>query len=560
MGYYPEPGDTFGPYTITDVVGRGGMGVVFAARQSGLDRTVALKVLSPQHAVDDDYRRRFVREAAALARLDSPHVIHVYDHGEVDGCLFLATQHVGGGDLGHLLRTHGALAPRAALAIAAQVADALHDAHRVGIVHRDVKPSNVLLRAGTSEPFSYLCDFGIAQAAGPEGVDGAEGADLTAAGAVAGTPAYLAPERCRGEAATPSSDLYAVGCVLVAMLTGHAPYRGSDVEVGVQHLHGPVPQLPGHDPLTARLNALLRRVLAKDPAQRHGSAAELRDELQEIRAGLTGAGTGTGPGTGAGSPAFAPLPPGAPVSSGAPRSRTLTWALAAAAVVVLVAGTAVGVVALRDGDGGGDDEASGSSPGTSATEAPSSPEESASADDDRTDDTDDTDGTGGRGSVAVPYGPATTATPADGALVALDGYSFRVPRGWTERTDVPNVDVAWMDGAGTGPFANNVNTVNETVPSGTTMNEVVVALGSAAQQLGGTDIELGGIVDLDGSPAVYQAATLQAGGGVAYRAHQFAALEGDRLLTITFSQAADTAPAASQEEIGSVLATFTWDG
>jgi serine/threonine-protein kinase len=272
---FPGSGD-FGDYRIDALIGRGGMGVVYRAWQRRMNRPVALKVLPAELAGDPLYRRRFGREAAALAALDSPHVIRIYDHGEHDGNLFLAMQLVAGPDLGTLLR-EGPLPPRRALRIVGQIATALADAHAVGVVHRDVKPGNVLVRTSDDEDFVYLCDFGIARSA----------ADITAApdtAGVIGTLAYLSPERLDGEPATPASDVYALGCLLWTLLTGAPPYQGSQPQVIVGHLQGPVPQLEAPDRRTRMLNALLAAMLAKQPARRAALGAvrqQIRDVLAE---------------------------------------------------------------------------------------------------------------------------------------------------------------------------------------------------------------------------------------------------------------------------------------
>ncbi len=273
MARFPSVGDQFGGYRIIRQLGRGGMGVVFAAEQLGLGRTIALKVLSPDLAEQDDYRHRFAREATVLARLDSPHVIQIYDHGEHDGCLYIATQYVAGGDLSEAVSAHGPVPVAPAATIAAQLAWALEDAHDAGIVHRDLKPSNVLLRNISTDVFAYLCDFGIAQDRSP---------GLTAPGSVAGTFAYLAPERLRGEPATPRADLYALGCVLWTSLTGRTPYAGTDVEIGMAHLNAPVPQLAATSAVAAAINEVLHRSLAKDPAQRYPGAAAMRAGLLDL--------------------------------------------------------------------------------------------------------------------------------------------------------------------------------------------------------------------------------------------------------------------------------------
>jgi hypothetical protein len=338
----PEAGDDFGDYRIDALLGRGAMGVVYQAWQRRMGRPVALKVLPAELAQDPVYRSRFAREAAALARLDSPHVIQIYDYGDLGGSLYLAMQLVQGPDLGRIIES-GVLSPRRALRIAAQVAAALGDGHAVGVVHRDVKPSNVLVRppaehdSGAEDAdFVYLCDFGIARSAAD-----AQGAPETAG--VIGTLGYLAPERLREEPATAASDVYSLGCLLWALLVGTPPYQGSQPEVIMNHLHAPVPQLDGDDERTVLVNALLAAMLAKDPGRRP-SIAEVRGQIRHILAVA---------GDGAVVPASAlpgrrgrlspTLPdPGGP---GARRGRARWFALGG---IVLLAAAAVAALVLLD--------------------------------------------------------------------------------------------------------------------------------------------------------------------------------------------------------------------
>lgn len=357
-GVPPRPGDTVGRYRIEHVVGTGAMGMVFAARDLRLERRVALKLLLAGGADSDSFRRRFERESAVLARLDAPHVIAIFDHGEHHGHPYIVTQYAAGGDLAGRLRERGPMPAHLALGVCAQVADALVASHGVGVIHRDVKPANILLRDDRLDRLHiYLGDFGVALT---------ESQGLTTPGAVAGTWSYLAPERISGDPGSAASDLYSVGCVLFELLTGAAPYSGSDVEVAMKHASDPVPQLAGSDPVTAHLNGVLDLTLTKSPEHRYPSAVDLRDALRELAGSLTPA-----PVAGAVPPA-APGAlglPGSPGSPGAPgsdeprrarRSRLLMAGLAVAAVAAIGAGTAAAV--LTD-DGGVDPGASAVTPG-----------------------------------------------------------------------------------------------------------------------------------------------------------------------------------------------------
>jgi len=275
MPVLPSIGDQFGRYRIDSQLGFGGMGVVYAATDTDLGRKVALKVVSAALG-EQEFLERFQREAEVLARLNSPHVIAIYDVGEHDGAPYIVTQHIGGGDLGALMRARGPMPPQLAALVCAEVAEALSDAHRAGVVHRDIKPSNVLLRDpdSTRDPMVYLCDFGISHTE----TDG-----FARAGTVSGTWSYLSPECGRGEPGTPAADIYAAGCLLWAALTGRPPYAGTDVEIAVAHQTHPIPQLAGDDPFSATANAILLRAMAKDPQARYPDADQLRDDLMTLR-------------------------------------------------------------------------------------------------------------------------------------------------------------------------------------------------------------------------------------------------------------------------------------
>ena len=271
MPAYPRTGDTFGRYSIVRRIGRGGMSAVFEARQLDFDRSVALKILSPDLSEDPDFRARFATEAATLAALESPHVVQVYDHGTQDDQLFISMQLIRGRDLAALLAESGPLPAAEALELVAQVARGLSDAHRAGLLHRDVKPANILVRESEGELFAYVCDFGIARA-----VD----SQHTRTRGVMGTMGYMAPERHSGADASVATDVYSLGCVLWAALTGEAPYgRTSDVQVALAHMQAPVPVYEGSTAARDSINTLLQGTMAKDPASRFATMPELRRAL-----------------------------------------------------------------------------------------------------------------------------------------------------------------------------------------------------------------------------------------------------------------------------------------
>ena len=270
----PQAGDLLGRYRLVRLIGRGGMGTVFRARDDQLQRDVAVKVINPAYAENDEFRARFRREAVVLSQMDSAHVVSVFDHGEQDGSPYLVTQLIDGGDLLGALRTRGRLDPGLAIDLVSQVLSGLVDAHAIGVVHRDVKPSNVLLREDGRH--AYLCDFGIASS---------PGAELTRTGVMVGSAAYMAPERHGGDGSDVgvTADVYSVGCLLWTVLAGSQPYVGTDTEIALGHLRGPIPQFPGDGAFLEKINAVLRRALAKDPKRRYPSARAMLAELEAVR-------------------------------------------------------------------------------------------------------------------------------------------------------------------------------------------------------------------------------------------------------------------------------------
>lgn len=256
----------FGRYRLRNLIGEGGMGQVYQAFDTVTDRMVALKVLPEKAAADDEFRERFRREAHAVAGLRDPHVVPIHDYGEIDGRLFLDMRIIDGTDVESLLREQGPLSPRFAVSIIEQVASALDAAHENGLVHRDVKPSNMLV---TPKNFVYLIDFGIARAAGDMA--------LTSTGIAIGTLTYMAPERFTSGHADARSDVYALACVLHECVTGARPFPGKSLEQQVAgHLNTPPPQpsqvRPGVPPA---FDDVVARGMAKDPNDRYSSAGEL---------------------------------------------------------------------------------------------------------------------------------------------------------------------------------------------------------------------------------------------------------------------------------------------
>ena len=262
----PGVGETFGGYTIQSVLGRGGMGTVYLATHERLARNVALKVIAPELADDEDFRARFLRESQLAASLDDPNVIPIYDADEVDGVLFLAMRYVSGPSLQALLRERGRLSPEETLRIAEQIGGALDAAHRAGLVHRDVKPANILL----AEPgdHAYLCDFGLAKRTSSKGV--------TRTGFFLGTVDYCAPEQIQGGPLDGRADVYSLGSVLFHCLAGQPPYRGRRrfavlqrashrSAAGASRVSAPSLPLP--------LDDVIATAMAKDPDARHPTAA-----------------------------------------------------------------------------------------------------------------------------------------------------------------------------------------------------------------------------------------------------------------------------------------------
>jgi streptogramin lyase len=321
-------GSTLAGYRLDALIARGGMGVVYRATHLGLERPVALKVIARELADREGFRERFLRESRLAASLDHPAVVPVFDSREVDGELIVAMRLVAGGDLRKLIDREGPLPPARAIALLGQVGEALDAAHAAGIVHRDVKPHNVLVEGDRA----FLSDFGLAKALGDSGVQSGT--------SVVGTAEYMSPEQWRGGSVGPAADVYSLGCVLFEALTGVVPYARQDADV---------------DPVMPEgLDAVIERAVAKDPAERYPSAGALIAAARERERGGLAATRVLSESTASGPRERATVPIGGHREGAGrggprlPRWRALAFGAAGLAVI---AAMAVLVLALVDSGG-----------------------------------------------------------------------------------------------------------------------------------------------------------------------------------------------------------------
>ena len=274
-----------GRYELEELVGAGGMSSVYRAHDRLLERDVAMKVLHEQYTADGEYVERFRREARAVAQLSHPNIVTVIDRGEQDGRQYIVFEYVDGENLKALVDRVGPLPEGEAIELALQVARALGFAHDQGLVHRDVKPQNVLLADGGG---AKVTDFGIARSLGVQ-------AGLTQTGTVMGTSDYIAPEQARGSRVDAQSDVYSLGAVLYELLTGEVPFRGDNfVAVAMRHINEPPPSVREQRPeLSPCVDAVVRQAMAKEPGDRFHSMDELCAELSGCLAQLDGVGAET---------------------------------------------------------------------------------------------------------------------------------------------------------------------------------------------------------------------------------------------------------------------------
>jgi eukaryotic-like serine/threonine-protein kinase len=338
----PQPGDVIADrYELEELVGTGGMSTVFRAHDVQLEREVAVKILHSHYADDPEYLERFRREARAVAKLSHPNIVTVIDRGDDDGRQYIVFEHVDGENLKELVVRSGRLPVRQALELAIAVADGLAFAHDRGLVHRDVKPQNVLLN---DEGEVKVTDFGIARSLHVE-------SGVTQTGTVLGTGEYLAPEQASGRTVTPATDVYSLGVVLWELLAGDVPFTGDNfVAVALRHVNEPPPHLRERRPdVSPRLDAAVQRALAKDPERRFPS---MKAFAQELRACLAEADAGGAPPPVPESELTLVTPPPRAQAPARPRRqrrrrRPLAWVLLA----LLVAGAAFAAVFLLGGAG-----------------------------------------------------------------------------------------------------------------------------------------------------------------------------------------------------------------
>src|SRR5262245_49340406 len=268
------PGERIlGSYRLHERIGKGGMGEVYRAEHPKIGREAAVKVLPANLASEEDFLKRFEREASSAASLSHPNILPVWEYGEQDGAPYLVMPYIRSGTLKNRLEA-GTVPTSQVAKYLTDVADALDYAHRKGIIHRDVKPANILI---DEDERAYLGDFGIAKAL--------EGSDsLTQAGVGVGTPEYMAPEQAQGRA-DPRSDLYALGVMVYQMLTGQVPFTGhTTVEVLMKHLQEPVPMSPLRGAVAQQFGPILQRALAKDPNLRYQSGREMMADVNQAMA------------------------------------------------------------------------------------------------------------------------------------------------------------------------------------------------------------------------------------------------------------------------------------
>jgi len=333
-------GDRLGDYRILDNLGEGGMGVVYLAQDEQLERRVALKLIAPRVAGDEEFRKRFTAEAKAAAAIDNPHVVTIYSAGTIEETLYIAMRHVEGRDLGMLLKEDGPLELDAAVKVADEVASGLDAAHDRGLIHRDVKPGNILIESSPGAGKAFLTDFGLIKHLRSQ-------SNLTGTAQWLGTIDYVAPEQIQGADVGPFTDVYALGCVLYEALTGEVPFDGDDLQKMWAHVHEPLPD-PREHGIEGPVAEAIQRATAKEPRERFSTAGDLARALSSSAPTKTGRAP-LGPRE---APTRAMSKPPRPASP-PPASRPSRAPLIGAAAVIVAAGLLAAALVIRGSSSSG---------------------------------------------------------------------------------------------------------------------------------------------------------------------------------------------------------------
>jgi serine/threonine protein kinase len=438
-------GQELAAFRLEREIGRGGMGVVYLAQQLNLERKVAVKVMAPELSKDPDFRTRFEREARLAAALDHPNVVPIFEAGEAEGLLYLAMRYVRGTDLASVLRRAGRLHPERVAEIARQLGRALDCAHAAGLIHRDVKPANVLMEETGQDEHVYLTDFGVTKEAGSAGTA------LTQSGQVVGTLDYIAPEQLEHSQVDARADIYSLGCVVFQMLSGRVPFEGGNVQKMWGHANGAIPSLRDSEPSLGRLDPVIARAMAKAPEERFPSAGDLGRAVVAAAAGgavtvpersvATGVAATGAPDSLAGKDvppsheptkdratvAAEPEPQTAKLSTGVERDRRRRLVIPLAVVLLLVGGVALGVLVSQGGDGSSEPPAPVATQAAESGETTTQPAGSAGREPRERE---------ARSSAAGPTPPANESREPNAAAVSYvdytpstSGYSTEIPQG-----------------------------------------------------------------------------------------------------------------------------------
>jgi len=487
-----SPGALFdGRYRIVGRLGQGGMARVFLAQDESLHRQVAVKVLADRHSDDPHFIERFQREARAAARLNHPNIVQVYDQSQTAGMSYIVQEYVEGETLKDLIRRESPIEPRRAITIGLQILAALRVAHQQGVIHRDVKPQNILVQPDGK---IKVADFGIASAGDTE---------MTEAGSIVGTAQYLAPEQARGLPVGPPADLYAVGIVLYEMLSGRVPFEGeAAVTVAMRHVQEAPEALTDRNPLVpVALESVVMRALSKDPTQRYQSADQMGIELDRVRQGLPisdetaviGAATIAMTQLASETLVAPPLPPReAPPTRGGNPNRKRLWILLIIVGIVLLAGIAGVYAFTRGGSGSGGATTSSTATTSALVEIPNLVGQTQA---------DATAALKQAGLVVLITKQASADVPADQVIAMRPNAGGKVPTGTTIELQVssgPNlVTVPSVQGAGVADATAQVEALGLVV---TTVEDSSssVAVGNVISQApsAGVDVKPGSTVTL----------------------------------------------------------------